>query len=352
MQDKLEQRYYTTTTAFTHALCETIHEGINAATQEQAADVSQLESSETSPTKLGSHQSEAKDRRRLGKRILKSVQKLLQAAVQAEAELTNGPVDVQALFEELERMIDSSLELKHPTVPVTNTEMLEDEPMPDAPQDGQIIVVHSRQGSPTTYEKDAPAADADVKDEADADADEDAMDIDTVPPVAHGPEDSSTPAAPVTERLEQTNHLTATLDRAVTSAAVKPNGIIQTSSPPHSHAADANSPPTAAPQPQSQPLTPPPSLTNGNPNASDGLNEGGVPWYLAALDIDGTTVGEDQLAAALSDEELSEMDDETLNDLGFDVNDSTISVADVPVKKGRANPANFRKGTRSSARRR
>jgi NuA3 HAT complex component NTO1 len=288
----------------------------------------------------------------LGKRILKSVQKLLQAAVQAEAELTNGPVDVQALFDELDRMIDSSLELKQPAVPVTNAEMLEDEPMPDAPQDGQIVVVHSRQGNSTTYQEDAPVADGDIKEEAGTDADEDAMNIDTVPPVADGPDDSSAPAAPVTEQSEDFNSLTATLDRAVTSAASKPSGITQTSSPPHSHVADANSPPTAAPQPQSQPLTPPRSLTNGNPNAPDALNEGGVPWYLHDLDIEGTTLGEDLVAATLSDEELSEMDDETLNDLGFDVNDSTISVADVPVKKGRPNPANFRKGTRSSARRR
>lgn len=351
LQDKLEQRFYTTTLAFAQDLCGVIHEGITKGPIGQS-NHSRSEAIDVSPTKLGHSYSETKDRKRLGKRILKSVQKLLQVALQAEADITNRTLDVQPLLDQLDAMIDVSLELRQPPVPVSN----EDVPMPDAPEEGQIIVAHSKQGTPD----DAPATDADIKDEVGADMNGDAMDVDSEEPVADGNDELQPPTVSPKQPEESTSHPPAgDLAQAATVTSSKPNhprlpnGITQASSPPHS--ADPNSPPATAPQTQPQPLTPPRSTTNGG-LSTDVLNDGGVPWYLADLQLDGTTVGEEQAAGYLSEEEeeLSEMDDETLNDLGVDVNDRSIAVAAdaEPVRKGRANPANFRKGTRSSARRR
>jgi NuA3 HAT complex component NTO1 len=357
LQDKLEQRFYTTTLAFAQDLCGVIQKGITEGPIGQS-NHSRPEAIDVSPTKLGHISSEIKDRKRLGKRILKSVQKLLQVALQAEADITNRTLDVQPLLEQLEAMIDGSLKLRQPAVPVSNEEVSEDVPMPDAPEEGQIIVAHSKQGTPAT---DAPATDADIKDEVGEDRNGDAMDIDSEEPVADGNDQLQPPTVSPNQPEESTSHPPAgDIAQAATVTSSKPthprlpNGITQTSSPPHS--ADANSPRITAPQTQAQPLTPPRSTTNGG-LSTDVLNDGGVPWYLADLQLDGTTVGEERnFADGLSEdeEELSEMDDDTLNDLGVDVNDRSIAVAAdaEPVRKGRANPANFRKGTRSSARRR
>ena len=84
MQTKLEARFYTTTLAFAHDLCEVIHVGINGDSKPAATT---SEPADATPVKHGTY-SEARDRKRLGKRILKSVQHQLETALRAEADIT------------------------------------------------------------------------------------------------------------------------------------------------------------------------------------------------------------------------------------------------------------------------
>ena len=74
-----------------------------------------------------------------------------------------------------------------------------------------------------------------------------------------------------------------------------------------------------------QPPTPPISTKGANQNT---LGQGGIPWYIETFDPQGTTVYEDRWTGkdVLRDlsEELSDMDEEELQDLGVD-DDTTAS---------------------------
>ncbi|KAH8909672.1 hypothetical protein BR93DRAFT_892673 [Coniochaeta sp. PMI_546] len=390
LQDKLDERFYTTTLAFAHDLCEVIHVGINAGTRIQA-DGSQPEALDVSRTKHSTY-SETRDRKRLGKRILKSIQQLLQAAVRAEADITNKPVET--LLKELDGMVDASLEMRQPAGNALLNEDVtaeedQDVHMPNISEQGETIIArrHAQAAGEADAEADADAdADAEpdtdavdlIKTEPNTDANGDAMDLDTDQAVAEAsievlrsraatdqPEDaaasSHTPPDPHQPPVAEQDP-----DQKL------PNGVpVQDSgSPPPS--VDGYSQP-AATHNSSGPLTPPQSngsLGHGPKEPGDVLSDGGLPWYLSKddLQVQGTTVVEQQRSRRhgtpaagqrLMSEELSEMDEETLKDLGIDVNDHTITASPVAsettaptsARKGRSNPANFRKGVRSSARR-
>jgi NuA3 HAT complex component NTO1 len=369
--------------------------GINAGTRTQA-NGSQPEALDVSPAKHSTY-SETRDRKRLGKRILKSIQQLLQAAVRAEADITNKPVDT--LLKELDGMVDASLEMRQPPAVAALDEDVpaeenQDVAMPDAPEEGETIV--ARRGASQAVEAEAeaeaePEAEADADADADADPDDDvdliktepnaeangdAMDVDPEPADAEAnievlrsraatdnPEDaatsSHTPREPPAE------------ERDPSHSQKLPNGIPtqDSGSPPPS--VDGYSQP-APPHTSSGPLTPPQSngsLGHGPKEPGDVLSEGGLPWYLSKendLEVQGTTVVENQRQRdetpppRLLSEELSEMDEETLKDLGIDVNDHTITASPVAsehaapqsVRKGRRDTGKFRRGVRSSTRRR
>jgi NuA3 HAT complex component NTO1 len=145
---------------------------------------------------------------------------------------------------------------------------------------------------------------------------------------------------------------------------------------------DSGSPPLLAvfgsaglqPPQHSGPLTPPQSNGSFGRDPANMLSEGGMPWYLQGFDLKGTSAVEEQWtgrdAVRSLSEELTDMDDDALKDLEFDVDDDTITASPVNAgadseivdttvssvkaarKRERANPAKFRKGVRSSARRR
>jgi NuA3 HAT complex component NTO1 len=391
LQDKLDERFYTTTLAFAHDLCEVIHVGINAGTR-TPADGSPPEALDVSPNKHSTYM-ETRDRKRLGKRILKSIQQLLQAAVRAEADITNKPVDT--LLKELDGMVDASLEIRQPaTMTILNEDAAvgedQDLTMPDVPEEGETIIAHRHAQAAVEAEAEAEA-DAD----ADADADVDAVDLIKTEPNtdANGDAMDVDPEQAVTEasiEVLRSRAATENPEEATASSSTPPDSHL----PPVSEqdpvqklpngvaAQDSGSPPPSVdgysqPAPthnSSGPLTPPQSngsLGHGPKEPGDVLSEGGLPWYLTKddLEVQGTTVVEEQRprrqgtpppGQRLMSEELSEMDEETLKDLGIDVNDHTITASPVAsettapnsARKGRSNPAKFRKGVRSSARRR
>lgn len=306
LESKFEKRFYTTTLAFAHDLCEVIHVGINAEAKPPVSDQPRFEPIDVSPTKQNPY-SEARDRKRLGKRILKSVQPQLEIALKAEADITSKPFD--SLQQELEGMIDASLEIRKPfgsqPQPEVPTQSSQDVIMVDAAE-GPIRVAAAGQdragdAAESTDQMDIDDQSIEVKEEESAQA--------------NGGIDQDTAA--IGEDVAGAND--KGLPSLVQSAPTPPdtNGYVPVSQ--HSQ--------------QPTPLTPPQSNGSLGRGADNTLTEGGVPWYLKNFEPDGTTAIEEQWAGrdavrSLS-EELTDMDEEELNDLEFNVEDSTITASPV-----------------------
>lgn len=411
----MDKRYYTTTLQFTHDLCQVISAEINSAMNPHAGLDPDVEPSHASPTKHGAN-AEVKKRKQMGKRILKQVQPYLEAALQAEADICSKPYD--ALHQELEGMLDASLEVRQPTITVSSHDDVaaEDVEMTDAPEEGGQIIVADQSDGEADGEGDG---DADDKVDAGANADDepDEMDVDTSQKKADvGSIEVNTSSV---DDAQKTNG-TLSANQSVTGGEEKenhkqdpqqlqlPDGPTKDSGTPPSlpgegpdHA--ANVPQLSHPQQQSGPLTPPQSNGSfGRDPTSNILTEGGVPTYLHGFQIEGTSVIEEQWpgreAVRSLSEELTDMDDEALKDLEFDVDEAdtftatppnhvsvpllpeevaveggassskdaavaTVAVADTAAatlsapsmttrRRERANPARARKGVRTSARRR
>lgn len=300
LQGRFEQRFYTTTLAFAHDLCEVVHVGINAPSQSDFSDQQRFEVIDVSPTKQNSY-SEARDRKRLGKRILKSVQPQLESALKAEAEITSKTHE--NLRKELEGMIDASLEIRLPSNSQSQPEAAQpshDVTMTDAPKEAHITV--------------AEEANEIVPTEA-----VDRMDVDELS-IEVKDEDAGETAT----EMEDDN--TTTEDHV---AKPQLDGVKPAPTPPDTNGYVS----VAQSSIQPAPLTPPQSngsLSHGTDNV---LTEGGIPWYLKPFEVEGTTAVEEQWAGrdavrSLS-EELTDMDEEELNDLEFNVEDSTITASPV-----------------------
>ncbi|CAP68996.1 uncharacterized protein PODANS_7_9540 [Podospora anserina S mat+] len=367
LQDKLDQRFYTTTLHFATDLCQAINAGINDPPAVPATAESRGIGIDASPVKNGGN-ADVKDRRRIGKRMLKSLQPLLESALQAEAEICKKPLE--GLQAELEAIIEASTELRQPgpaaTIMVSGDGSLapgisQDVDIADAPVEGQIIV--------------ADQLDEDV----DADGDPD----DPMEGTEHIGDGSIEVKSD--EHDAETN---GALSSAHSVTAEENNDTQRTDIPQiltNGIPKESNSPPSLAgynpasnPQPQnhSGPLSPPQSNGSFGINQQQGhhnvLSDGGIPWYLEEFELKGTSAVEKQWAGreavrSLS-EELTDMDEEALRDLEFDVDDeNTITASPVDVGKGsgglkveagtpsgrrkRADVSKFRKGVRSSARR-
>lgn len=125
----------------------------------------------------------------------------------------------------------------------------------------------------------------------------------------------------------------STTDAAAHESEGKPllNGVTSAPTPPNTN---GYVPVVAQNTTQSTPLTPPQSngsLGHGTTTTDNTLTEGGILWYLRPFDPVGTTAIEEQWAGrdavrSLS-EELTDMDEEELNDLEFNVEDSTITAS-------------------------
>ncbi|KAK1756181.1 hypothetical protein QBC47DRAFT_379330 [Echria macrotheca] len=373
LQEKLDKRFYTTTLKFTHDLCRAVNVGINSPFQPPSVDELGV-SIDASPAKQGNF-SDVRERRRLGKRILKTVQPQLEAALKAEADICSKPYD--ALLQELEGMLEASLEIKQPIIKVSQNdsaaagERSQDVEMTDAPEEALMIVVADRSDGQNRMAIERDAITDDEEGDDDDGEPEDGMEID-------GPLHSQTNIEVITSEEDS-----------------KPNGHVSTQSPsagevpprmaePQSQKAGANgfnkvdsgSPPSLSgfgagalqPPQHAGPLTPPQSNGSFGRDPPNMLSDGGVAWYLQGFELQGTSAVEEQWtgreAVRSLSEELTDMDDDALKDLEFDVDDDTITASPVnneaegpstsakPKRRERANPAKFRKGVRSSARRR
>lgn len=236
------------------------------------------------------------------------MQSHLETALKAEADLIAKPyVDLQ---KELEGMIDASLEVRKafPPKPEAGSSGPGDQDivMADAPEHGHITVAESHgDGVDAVGDKmDVDELSIEVKDE-------DAVETSGKAPAE--PTDSGENAA----HQEQGNAL--------------PNGVKLAPTPPDMNGYTSMSHGSSGPAP----LTPPQSNGSLGRGTDNMLTEGGIPWYLKPFDPVGTTAIEEQWAGrdavrSLS-EELTDMDEAELNDLEFNVEDSTITASPVDV---------------------
>lgn len=305
LRAKFDKRFYTTALDFARELCEVISAGINTEPQLEPDGQPRTELTE-SPTKPFSR---VQERKKLGKRIIKMVQPQLEAALKAEADLTSKPPD--SLQKEFERMIEGSLEVRKLASPKPKAESLheadQDVAMTDAPGDTHITVA----GLPDV---DAAAIDGDR------------MDVDEL-----NIEFSDDSMA----QLESTVSVNA--GEGITpkeAGGQRSNGVEAAPTPPDTNGYVSMSQASNGPTP----LTPPQSngsLGHGTDNA---LTEGGIMWHLKAFEPVGTSAMEEQWAGrdvlrSLS-EELTDMDEAELNDLEFNVEDSTITASPVDMLPG------------------
>ncbi|EFX00670.1 phd finger domain protein [Grosmannia clavigera kw1407] len=368
LQSRLDERYYTNALVFVRDLCAAMHKRINQADEPEcqqptptngtgegvsidaaAASSEPLQSVLSEAAATTTATTTARDRKRLGKRILKSIQPLLEAAVRAEADITRVPSET--LVKEMEALLEASVELQQTSITVSQTE---DVVMADGEAvDDEIVVA-----------KDGVVAE---------------MVTDVVADV-------------VADVVKRPAMVGAFLTCGVGTSAPL--------TPPQSHSGSVPGGSMVAVIGSSSSGDGTAESGAGGDGDGDGegeggdkdsptrtLDSGGVPWYLDGFSLDGTTVAEEPWSgretARTPSEELTELDDEAIKAMELDMEDSTITagveevervegaeeeataaepteteatadtvMVTAPTAPRRRNNGQFRKGTRSSARRR
>lgn len=277
--------------SFAVDLCKVISDGVATTPEPKlSTDTTQHESNDASPAKHTF--SDIRERRKLGKRILKAVQPFLEAALRVESEISQKPFE--GLQKELEDTIDKSVESRRPLTATSQ----------------------DKSTDPSDEANDTIMVDAELQITVKADSTEggDAMDITS--------DDGNIDVS--------TNIDVDTSEIAKAEAGEKQESLpntVQSSDTPPGTDGYVSKPQTA----QSGPPTPPQSNGSLGLDPSDPLTDGGILWYLKGLDPKGTSVLEEQWAGrdavrTLS-EDLTDLDDEALKGLGMDVDNAVASAA-------------------------
>lgn len=370
LQEKMDRRYYVTTLPFTQDLCKAISAGTD---NPPASLVPDSEPVEASPAKHHNY-AEAGARRRLGKRILKLLQPYLEAALKAEAEILDQPYDV--LHKELDGMLEASVQVRR--LPVASIMVSSDEDtaagqsqdvdMADAPAEGQIIVADHSEG-----EADAEGEPDDLLNGAEPE--EDNIEVGGY----HEHDEHGRPISKPNGLLSAAHSVAGEPHKESTPHLTNGFMLKPSNSPPSLPDVGYSHQLAGATTTNPQPLTPPRSNTGSaasfiaqilpatatttkltlapNGTGADGsssssshpnntnshttnhhannnfLTQGGIPWYLDGFELRGTsaaqaqwTPGRDALRGL--SEELTDMDEEALRDLEFDVDEEmTITIA-------------------------
>ncbi|ORY63442.1 uncharacterized protein BCR38DRAFT_344909 [Pseudomassariella vexata] len=309
LQTKVDERFYTTTLAFAHDLCEVIHVGINTEPKLPQETQPKFDSVVAPPPRID--YSDHRDRKRLGKRILKSLQPQLEAALRLESEINYK--SLENLKQELEGMVEASLELRQNTIAATD----------EAEESQDVIMVDSSTAEITVKNTADDDTAADIQEEqvdiAMADAgdekptNEGAIGVNTSDLEAkHNATVISPPNGSVVEHEQQAAE--EKLEAPIT------NGTKSLDTPPATNGY------LAAPPSSSQPAPPTPPQSNGSLGREQvhALTEGGIPWYLKAFEPEGTSALHEQWpgrdAVRSLSEELTELDEDELKGLGVDFN--------------------------------
>lgn len=218
---------------------------------------------------------EQKETKKLVKRITKGIQSLLEEAIYKEAEIAGRPYEK---LPDLETLLDQKLQRRSSALSHDDSIRQTTETDP-AIVEGTMEDALDSEHATTVSDKAAEVQLAPTPDDNAADA--------------HHAHDEATDDAAIAAQLGQ-DTLHASNDKS------------------HNDAMDVDHTESNG---RMEPLTPPRS----EKNLLNPLGNGGVPWYLETFDIHGTTVYEERYTGrkVLRDmsEELSELDDDALDDL-------------------------------------
>lgn len=277
-------------------LCAVIRDGVNTVPKVSPESGPPADPS-GSPTKQ--IHGDIRERRRLGKRILKAVQPLLETALQMETVVTSK--SLEEMSKELDAMVEGSVEVLQPSITV------------------------SQEGEADTVMGEAPALQITVAGE-EAAVDEDVMDTseDRGGQGDAGSGDTGMENGAVSVPTPESQKINGKTEDAAETGSTPPatNGYLSMSKPTQA------TPPT------------PPQSTDSNHQA-DPLTEGGMPWYLKGFEVVGTSTADVQERGRSPSEELTDLDEVEMRELVDDVE-----------KAGKGAVERVVRATRSSARRR
>jgi NuA3 HAT complex component NTO1 len=315
LSSRLDQRYYTTTLTLAHDLCDVIHTGINTEPDTPVETPQNPALGLPVPIKVDSF-SDYRERKKLGKRILKAVQPQLETALRLEAEANHRPFE--GLKQQLETMIEASLEYRPKPVADGGDgegEQSQDVIMVDSSA-AVIAVGGSNHNGLTSRDEneDVKMTDADNQASTDGSIEVDTSAIETDVKVEGIRATADITAAPNSEAIETKPDMTAK------------NGLLPVNTPPETNGY-ISAPPT------SQPAPPTPPQSNGSLGRQpfDALTDGGILWYLQEFEPEGTSAALEQWsgreAVRSLSEELTEIDDDELKELGVKINDESITAS-------------------------
>jgi NuA3 HAT complex component NTO1 len=273
--DKLRKTFYTTTMPLARELSVIFTAGIvNEPPLQLDLDV------HSSPKKQGV---DIKERRKLAKRIIKAIQPQFEAALRAEADISG--IDFDKELKKLEHLWETCLEA---------------EPSPHKDSEGDMAMdgeVHGNHNGHTNGDNAQSGEDDDVDmEDIDAPYDEDDIVVDV-----------------------STGHLAAIEDDGdtITTAALSEvNGNKPPSKVNGVKGADTNGHASGTENGQDDTSISLEPIISDNPPIDNTLTEGGVPQFLQGFfNIDGTNISEIVQEEPEGSDELSEMDDEQVNQL-------------------------------------
>ncbi|PTB46455.1 hypothetical protein M441DRAFT_63732 [Trichoderma asperellum CBS 433.97] len=359
LQASIEKRVYVNVLGFAQDLGDVISNGIltipknlesaphgsRGIEEEEAAPAPVADINSHNTSTMAAQFADIRERRKLGKRILKAVQPLLETSLQVESEISTKPSE--GLQKELEALIDASIDIGRQvngTAHGVPDDGAEDTIMLDAP-DPSSEPHATVKSEPLAGESGITSNDGDVMDTAENDdddeeeeeEDDDDDDDDDDDNDGEGREEGDSIEVNTVGLGIMTNRpavgLGITQEMAVKTARV--NSVITSETPPNSTGSFVV---MAAPS-QEGPPTPPQSNGSLGNEPSDPLSEGGVLWYLRALEPHGTSILEEHWAAGRDavrtlSEDLTDLDDEDFKDLGIDMGDTvTAAVMDAEEPK-------------------
>ncbi|KAG4030476.1 hypothetical protein MFRU_012g02090 [Monilinia fructicola] len=317
LREKLNQRFYTTTGTF----AQDFGSAMNAAIMNDSPPGRQNEKLIGDITKATAKKVniEVRERRKLGKRIIKAIQPMLETAVRAECDV------VKTTPEDQLKLLNSLLEncLLPPEGSNGSLDTIVDLGAPEPSQDEHMVdVAQSEEPASNALSnnivesKESSDVNTEIIDTEmpDVDAEHDVADVIQVSPAITSD----------TDHLIDPQLLNHSLEKPTTNG----NGI----TPP-----DTNGYYSALEESQPNPPTPPVSNGENTTDGTDVLNNGGIPWYVKDFQPEGTSVlqevpGDDGSHAS---DDLSEMDDEDVKALAGIQDAPTAQNGTTPAAKGR-----------------
>ncbi|TVY89205.1 Peregrin [Lachnellula willkommii] len=309
LKKKVNDRFYTTAMGFAHDICNIFHSGV---VTQPSPDAEIVLSSEIKKPVV----TDIKERKKLGKRIVKAIQPQLQMAVRAEADISGKSAD--DLLKELDQLLDASVQPTGDTISVS------------------VGDSHSLADAEAKHERDVDMADG-----VEHSTHENESANGSQKQLNNGSEDVEMQDADAPGEVDEGIGSTEETDKALieVDGNVSPTKVEHVNGVKNSNKPDTNG--TAKPH---QPPTPPLSNGDASTDPADPLVNGGIFWYLKGFHPEGTSIiqelGSGKDAVSQLSEDLSDMDDEALKGLGIDVDEGgdgiVAAVAGIPKPKAKA----------------